>query len=428
MALQAAVDLSGGITHYLHKDAWAAPAWYKQVFPSLADIVGYFDDPTEQDNPDGSVTKFAYAPANTTLRLMSDIWDASGNLTHYDFNASGLRTKEQHYGGNVVDPATLVAETDYLYGSNTTYPGVVTQKNVLKLSGDPSWGSSLTMNYTLDGNTGRIVSQVVDPGMGNLALTTNYTYSNTGDLLSTEDPRGNTTSMAYDNRHRLISTLYPDSTSRNLTYDARGNELTETDELGRVTVNQYNPLNRLTASVRIMTGTTSNITSGLATAYTYSETGARLTVTPPNGCTVATNGTVTANGSFTTTYTYDDLNRLTQVSTPPVSTNGSGAAALVTTFSYGNNSGGNVFESSSFKPTTVVDPAGYETDATYDPMGRVLGQSSQYDISGNYWANVTNSYDSRGNLIEKDVDLGVRSAAPKFGITPLSATMHWTGW
>jgi len=381
MAVIKATDLGGATTEYTYGDTWNAPKYYKQILPDVAELTGNYDDPTEEFDANFGIKTFKY----NSFRLMSDIVDPNGNLTHYVFDnggnlSKGLRTAEQHYVGNTTG-GTLVAETDYTYG-NTTFPAALIQKNIKSLSGDPGWAANLTTNFTLT-SAGRVASEIVDPS--GLALTTSHTYSNTGDLLSTEDARGNFTNMTYDNRHRLTEVSYVTAgTSKNYTYDARGNELSEEDENGHFTNKVYDSLNRVSNITRVVTG------GNLVTAYTYSNTSVRLSVTDPLG--------------GTTSYTYDGLNRLTKMSTPAVKVNGgSTAIALNTTYSYDSgNVGGSVFDTSSFKPTSVTDARGFVTNFTYDGLGHVLTQSTEYDTSGyGTFANITNTYDPNGNLQSK---------------------------
>ncbi|MHC4354278.1 MAG: RHS repeat domain-containing protein [Planctomycetota bacterium] len=77
------------------------------------------------------------------------------------------------------------------------------------------------------------------------------------------------------------------------TYDARGNKLTETDPLGNTTAYTYDVLYRRVRE---------QITDGATVTtidYTYDPVGNRLTRTAP-----------TATGTATTTYVYDNNNRL----------------------------------------------------------------------------------------------------------------------
>jgi len=53
------------------------------------------------------------------------------------------------------------------------------------------------------------------------------------------------TSYSYDAANRQTQITYPDNTTKSFTYDFRGNKLTETDQLGRVTKYSYQPVSKL---------------------------------------------------------------------------------------------------------------------------------------------------------------------------------------
>ncbi len=416
MALMSATDFSGHTTTFTHADSWNVPAAYVHTLPGVYDtssngFFGYFDDPTSQTRTvtiNGTATNitktFTYV-YNT--RQMSDIMDENGHATHYDFDGFDNRLTEIHADGEYSyfedSYSNVTSETDYAYG-NTTFPGVVTDKTVRDVNfssyytdypDDPGWVQDMEVSYDLD-SLGRVSAQHVDPS--GLNLTTSYTYSTGGDKLSETDPNGHITYFNYDHRHRLTSVIYPDNSTRSYTYDGRGNVLTETDELGHETTKTYDPLNRVLSVTRVMDGTNEISSLGnLTTSYTYSNTGARLSVTDPNG--------------GNATYSYDGLNRLTELTTPSVGIgfnatggNATSSTALHTYYYYnGTNPGGNAFDSSSFKPTSTVDPRGYTTTVAYDERYLPVAQSVQFATSGNKYAVSKKSYDPVGNLLSVSV-------------------------
>ena len=100
----------------------------------------------------------------------------------------------------------------------------------------------------------------------------------------------------------------------------------------------------------------------LVTAYEYNAVNSRIKVTDPR--------------NLITTFGYDALQRLINKTEPcqpdtllPSAPTGFQATTL---YEYGANSGGSLFESSSFKPTRVTDPRGHIEDAVYDPLYRPL--------------------------------------------------------
>ena len=127
------------------------------------------------------------------------------------------------------------------------------------------------------------------------------------------------------------------------TYDANGNTNTVTDALGRVTDNDYDPLNRLSRTLQDVGGINAetkfaydaqdNLTQvtdpkGLNTTYTYNGLGDLTQLASPDtGTTTYTydsagnRKTQTDARNQTATYSYDALNRLTGIAYPTSSLN-----------------------------------------------------------------------------------------------------------
>jgi len=361
MALKQITDFSGNVTAFAHTDPWTAPPDYAAVFGATgAPINGFYDDPTSQTDALSHAKIFTYYGAN---RIMQSSTDENGNKTYYDIDSLGRRTSEKLYdsGGN------LVQETEFAYG-NSKYPGFMTQKTVQALGGsDPSWTKSLVTQYTPDAN-GRVAQEIVDPGTLNLVTT--YTYDANGNKLTATDPKGHTTWFSYDLRNRLVTTTFADGGQKQFVYDARGNKVTEYDENGIATLYAYDALSRLSTQTRNMNGSGAN----LVTSYTYNAVNCKLSTTDPNG--------------GVTAMQYDNLQRVTQITD---------ALSHVTQFTYGANSGGNVFDSSSFKPTHTVDPRGFATDVAFDALYRPITKAVQY--GGASPSTTSTQYDNVGNAI-----------------------------
>ncbi len=74
------------------------------------------------------------------------------------------------------------------------------------------------------------------------------------------------------------------------------------------------------------------------------------------------------------------------------------AMGNTTQFEYGTNSGGNAFDSSSFKPTQTTDPRGYITKVVYDALYRTTEKSIAYDSAGHTSSTFT-QYDNVGDPV-----------------------------
>ena len=368
LALSAATDLSGNTTTYTHTDTNPFSGAYNAAIASPGqNINSYCDDPDSQTNAIGGVKKFTYDP---TMRIMTSATDELGRQTVYTLNAAGLRTSE-----TVSDPnGTPVKQTTFTYGSSS-FPGFMTSKTVSKLDSYPTGEGPLLTQYVPDAN-GRIAQEIIDPAGKNLVTT--YTYGPSGEKRTVTDPLGHVTSFSYDNRHRLVATGFQDGSSKTFTYDYRGNKTGETDENGHQTLYAYDNLNRLTSSTRVMGGA-----SNIVTSHTYNAVNAGLTTTDPNGNT----------GSMA----YDDLQRVISSTSPAVPVNGGSPQALTTTFAYGTNSGGSVFDTTPWKPVTTTNPRGFTTTVTYDALYRPTSTSTLY---GAGTSTTATQYDAVGNATQ----------------------------
>jgi len=67
-----------------------------------------------------------------------------------------------------------------------------------------------------------------------------------GNLATSTDALTGRQHYTYDAANRLTQTTFPDTTTASMTYDWRGNELTSTDQAGRVTKSEYDLAGRLT--------------------------------------------------------------------------------------------------------------------------------------------------------------------------------------
>ena len=73
-----------------------------------------------------------------------------------------------------------------------------------------------------------------------------WTYNEAGEVLSETDAKGNTTEYVYDDAGRMTKTVFPPGFGEIVTeYDANGNPIEVTDQENKVTVNDYDALDRL---------------------------------------------------------------------------------------------------------------------------------------------------------------------------------------
>jgi RHS repeat-associated protein len=408
-----------------------------------------------------NVTTFTYNP-NHYLR---DIYDPLGRRPiRNDYDASGRLLDQIDAHGN---PVTYAADIDNNLDVVTDRLGRVTQYQYnqngdITLKIDPT-GAKWKSTYDQYGNTltstdplGHTTTSTYD-GARNLLTrtdplgrTTTYTYNAFGQVLTTKDPLGRVTTNTYDASGNLASVTYPLAVGTDVAgatttyeYDEQGDKLTEQDALGNITKYAYD----LTAHRLIkMTDALGNVMQ-----YTYDGNGKKLTESgfrngyfftnkyaydamgrlvsttlPATGGTTSTRSTTyTLTGKVATStdelnrvtsYTYDDLDRLTVTTRPDLTTetqtydaegqrtSSTDAAGNTTTYEYdGAGRLVHTHMADGSVTTTAYDPAGRATESidelgnvrwsAYDDAGQLVGTT---DAVGNTTAY---AYDGAGNQI-----------------------------
>jgi RHS repeat-associated protein len=258
-----------------------------------------------------------------------------------------------------------------------------------------------TTTYDYDSN-GRLLSRAYPDGS---AVT--FTYSATGRRLTAADFRG-TTSYAYDNRDRLASLTYSDGRRLEYEHDAQGNrtKLTAILTAASLVANYtFDPLNRL-----------ATVTDAVGRSYShgYDANGNRASIAYPNG--------------VQTAYSYDTLNRLTQLATTRPASGVTVQSYAFTLGPAGNRTG--ITEADGHlrsytydslyrligERVTLDNLLQYEKAFGYDPVGNRLTQSTTgqgagavsyaYDARDRLLTENATSYgyDANGNLISKSAE------------------------
>lgn len=325
----------------------------------------------------GNVTSYTYDTAGNQASQT----DGNGNTTTYKYNAANLITSKIDPNGSGVAGRTE-SYTYYANGLKATK----TDRN------------GVTTSYTYD-----VLGKLTKEDAGDEVQ--NYTYDANGNLLTMADATG-TTTRTYDALDRNTSKTVPDIGKSiyeyDLTADAAGyhSERT-TDPKGNVTLNTYDKNDRL-SSVKVGDETT---------AYEYYDNGSRSKVIYPDNTTESytydkknqvislinkkSDGTVISSYQYTydgagnqltkteekgtTTYTYDNMNRLSTVSEP---------GGKTTSYTY--DAAGNR------KTEKVQEGMVYgETIYNYNSQNRLISTTSTDD------SNIRYTYDYNGNLVSK---------------------------
>ncbi len=379
----------------------------------LSETVTYTYDEMDRrvvvKNAKNAVTNFVYDATGNLIRTI----DALGNQVQQEYDANGNRTKATDAMGNI---------TTFVYdGLNRMTSRTDSLGHVESYSYDKN-GNRLTV--TLDGKTtsftydymNRLLT-VKDP-LNN--ITTNQ-YDELGRLKSVTDARGNQTQFEYDAMGRMTKVTDAEGGIVTAIYDANGNRLSVTDTRGTTTTYTYDILNRLTSETMPVTGTTSMaksmfydkvgnlislIDSSDTASYTYDADNRVLTVTRPD---MAVAYTYDANGNRisvadtdvygprTTTYSYDELDRVSSITDPFGMTVGYtyDPNGKRTSTKYPGNRPVFYYYDDLNRLTRVEDWGGVSTTYQYDNAGRLTGQTM-----GN-GSTVAYTYDNAGRLTDK---------------------------
>ncbi len=268
-------------------------------------------------NPLGQVTEtLKYDGAGRVLSVK----DLNGVVTDLEYHPRGWLTARKVRGtNNTVEtddvitriaywPTGLVKQVTQPDGAFTAYSYDAAHR-LTQITDNA--GNRVT--YTLD-NAGNRIKEDTKDAAGSLKRTLSRVFNQLGQLQTQADANANPTDFSYD---------------------ANGNNQAVTDALGRVTQNNYDPLNRLARTLQDVGGIQAetkfqydaldNLTrvtdpKGVNTAYTYNGLGELTQLTSPDtGTTTYTydsagnRKTQTDARGQTSTYSYDALNRLTGI-------------------------------------------------------------------------------------------------------------------
>jgi|tagenome__1003787_1003787.scaffolds.fasta_scaffold20988994_6 RHS repeat-associated protein len=414
---------------------------------STTDPLGYIRTATYDSS--GNQLTSTDALGNTTTRTYDDVGDVlsvtlpSGKVTRYAYDSHGNLTavtdpagnSSRYSYGSAAHPGDVTSTTDR-DGRVTTFT-YDAAGNLASASATPSSGITNTVHYTYDADGERVCEAsavasaggITCPASGGAAVArttssgydalgrltsvvdanghrTAYVYDGNGNLASVTDANGHRTGYSYDADDELTTTTQPDGTTLTSTYDSAGNKLTSTDAGGNRTTYAFDARNRLTGVTDPLNHVTSygydsagNRTSltdalGRTTSYGYDADNRLIAIQYSDGTTpnVAYSYTADgqrasmADGTGTTSYSYDGLDRLIKT------VDGSGASVQ-----YAYDRSGNL--------TQLTYPSGQAVTRTYDGAAQL---ASLTDWLGHTF---TFGYDADGNLTTQNYPNGVAAAA-----------------
>ncbi|MGH8049496.1 MAG: hypothetical protein ACREPB_02430, partial [Arenimonas sp.] len=159
---------------------------------------------TRSDDPTGLnlITTTSYDGQGRQVKVT----DASGRITTMSYDQEGrlLQTAQ--------DPSGLNLRTSY------SYDAAGRQVTVTEGSGT---SNSTTTQYNYD-VFGRRDSEIIDPGIGHLILSTGYLYDANDNVVQRTDATGNVSRFVYDEADRLTHEIDPNGGVTKTTYDKDG--------------------------------------------------------------------------------------------------------------------------------------------------------------------------------------------------------------
>ncbi len=393
--------------------------------------------PSITTNAADETTNFAY----DKLSRLVQTTDAAGGVEDYGLNAFGQRISFTNKGNG-----TARATINYSYDRR----GLLTSETlpIVAIRADGTTeATSVTNIYAYDSRGNR--TQMVEASGLTEQRTTTYAYDLADRLVSTSGDAVQATSSAISGTASVTPTT-------SYVYDLRGNVIQTTAPNGAKTFSWYDKLDRVVEQVSPL---------GTVTTFIYDANGnvtekrvyATL-ITPPAD---ASGSAPSASGTYRSTqYTYDALNRVTQVKTPSIEvasyTTSLGVTTqdLITATQYdamGNvvkvtDANGNVtwsYYDKLGRKTTQIDALNYRTDWTYDADGNVLSEK-RYANAGTTPTGVTTppsaptadatndrtttfTYDKMGRrLTETRANVVVHNAASPGTTVTVNSTVTYT--
>ena len=380
-------------------------------------------------DPRGKTTTFTYNALSEPLTVTDPLghatvktYDAAGNLLTVKnaLNKTVVTNSYGPYGLLSSSTNALGASTTYTYNTNgnvsgSTDPtgvGVSVSYDALGRATSATDAAGTTATTTYDA-WGRAVAKGHPNGTGGTA-STGTAYLPTGQVLSTTDELGRSSTMAYDNAGKLASVTNPRGDVETYSYDAAGRRTSVTNGRGKTRTYVLDARGEVT-SISLPDGTvesraydgTGHVTAttnglGQTILYGFDDAGRQTLVDYPTGT--------------DTTFAYDDANRRT----------GMTDATGTTTWSYDAADRPTVFSAPQGSQTSGYDDAGRRTSLTgtalarywtYDAAGRVKTLANESTETTTY------AYDGAGRLASTTLANGQVST---YGYDVLSRTVAVT--
>jgi len=379
-----------GITSRIF-DPYGRMEYYRYSFQTRTFYVTDYTGATKKFILDdqGRVIYTSLIKDGTETALSSDVRSTDGSVKSTDASGNVTQSLENEWGEVVAtqDPEGGTTQTTYNdYGKPTS---ILDPVNALTTIDYDATHKTLPATITrAKGASEEVSTNLTYSATGDLAstttggATTNYDYNDSGLPITVTDPLKNKSQMEYDSLGNLTATVDANGNRSELGYDKWGNLTSTKDPLGNVTNYGYDaagklnsitdPLNRNTAVTTDFEGrmTAQQPPVGAKKQYEYDGNG---------------NLTKVTIGDSITTYTYDNLNRLS-VETDP--------EGNITRYEY-NIIGCTSCGSANSTPKKITDPLGHVMQNSFDKTGRVTSVTDPLNNTLNI------AYDKGGRVISR---------------------------
>jgi RHS repeat-associated protein len=371
---------------------------------------------TKITDPLGHISSYSYDYNNGQLTISTD---PNSQTTKYLYNDPFARPRLANYPDS---GQTAIVYNDASYNPSTLSPSVTTTKAITSTT-------NLTTLTAFDGLGHTIQSKITsDPDCAS-GDRTDTTYYGSGKVFTVSNPYCTTsdstyglTTFAYDALGRAIQVTNPDGSTVLTTYTGSATQAQDEGNgngTQRVTrISQSDALGRLKSVCEVSSATLvgENPTpascgllvpgTGFLTTYGYD---------PLNNLTQVSQGTMSPR-----TFVYDSLSRLTSATNPESGT---------ITYTYDAN--GNLATKTGPKQNQINATTTVTTTYQYDALNRLLSKSYSdgttptasffYDSSS--WSNLTNAI---GRLVESSAGPGIRTYTEYDPMGRVSFQYHYT--
>jgi RHS repeat-associated protein len=282
-------DQSGRVTQYqYYVDGHLNTVTYALGKPEAGSVQYTYDKDgntkTVVDEVNNKTT-YNYDAANN----LKSVQDALNGLTQYGYDADNRRFSMTDANNN---PATKYGYDARGRLNLVTHPDSTTDSYLWDGVGNQKSATDQAQQTTKRSyDAANRLSSVTDA----LTKVTQYGYDPAGNLLSITDANNHVTSFQYDSLNRKVLRALPLGMTETFAYNEVGNVNAKTDFNGKITTYSYDTLNRL------LKKTPDPSLSAPSIVFTYFPTGTRQTM---------------ADATGTTTYTYDNRDRLKTKATP----------------------------------------------------------------------------------------------------------------